>query len=91
MHDLLERTVVSKGIRIGRVIDVILDRVDGDAVGYEIRCDDGRHRFLPRAAATIGEGSAIEIETSLALLDSDELEFYRRRGTTLRTREEPAA
>ena len=33
MHDLLERTVVSKGVRIGRVIDVILDRVDGDAVG----------------------------------------------------------
>jgi hypothetical protein len=91
MHELLERTVVIKGVRIGRVVDVILDRVDGDAVGYEIRCEDGRHRFLPRAAATISDGSTIEIETSLALLDSDELDFYRRRGTTLRTREEPAA
>jgi sporulation protein YlmC with PRC-barrel domain len=90
MEELLERTVVMKGIRIGRVVDVILDRVDGNAVGYEVRCGDGRHRFLPRAAAVISE-SAIEIDSSLALLDSGELEFYRRRGTTLRTREEPAA
>jgi sporulation protein YlmC with PRC-barrel domain len=90
MEELLERKVVMKGIRIGRVVDVILDRVDGNAVGYEVRCGDGRHRFLPRAAAVISE-SAIEIDSSLALLDSGELEFYRRRGTTLRTREEPAA
>jgi sporulation protein YlmC with PRC-barrel domain len=90
MHELLERTVVIRGVRIGRVIDVILDRVNGEAVGYEVRCEDGRHRFLPRAAAVISE-SAIEIDSSLALLDSAELEFYRRRGTTLRTREEPAA
>jgi ABC-type transporter Mla subunit MlaD len=91
MYDLLERTVLIKGVRIGRVIDVILDRANGDAVGFEIRCDDGRHRFLPRAAAAVGEDSTIEIETSLALLDSGELEFYRRRGTTLRTHDEPAA
>jgi sporulation protein YlmC with PRC-barrel domain len=91
MEELLERTVVMKGIRIGRVVDVILDRVNGDAVGYEVRCEDGRHRFLPRAAARISEDPTIEIESTLALLDSGELDFYRRRGATLRTREEPAA
>jgi sporulation protein YlmC with PRC-barrel domain len=91
MEKLLERAVVMNGIRIGRVVDVILDRVDGDVVGYEVRCEDGRHRFLPRAVGTISEGSTIEIDSSLALLDSGELEFYRRRGATLRTREEPAA
>ena len=91
MHELLESTVVMKGLRVGRVVDVILDRVGGKAVGFEVRCEDGRHRFLPRAAATISDDSTIEIGSALAMLDTSELEFYRRRGVTLRTREEPAA
>ena len=90
MKELLERTVVVKGLRIGRVIDVILDSEGRGVIGFEVRCDDGRHRFLPDAAATRGD-SAIEITTPLALLDAEQLAFYRRRGVTLRTREEPAA
>ena len=89
MVELLERIVVIRGLRIGVVIDVILDRVNGAAVGFEVRCDDGGHRFLPRAAAAISE--TIEIESPFALLDAGELDFYRRQGVTLRTREEPAA
>lgn len=92
MEALLERTVILNGIRIGRVVDVILDRVDGEAVGFEVRCEDGRHRFLPRAAAAVSDDSrTVEIKSPLALLGSAELDFYRRRGATLRTHEEPAA
>jgi hypothetical protein len=91
MEELLERPVVINGLRIGRVVDVILDRVKGKVVGFEVRCEDGQHRFLPRAIAAISADSTIEIESPLALLDSGELDFYRRRGATLRTREEPAA
>lgn len=90
MEELLERTVTIRGLRIGRVVDVILDRAGGDVVGFDVRCDDGRHRFLPRAATTTSP-DAIEIDSPFALLDSAELEFYRRRGVTLRSREEPAA
>jgi hypothetical protein len=69
---------------------VILDRENGDVIGFEVRCEDGRHRFLPRAAAT-SRDSIVAVDSPLALLDSDELAFYRRRGVTLRGREEPAA
>jgi sporulation protein YlmC with PRC-barrel domain len=91
MDELLERTVVIRGVRIGRVVDVVLDRVSGEVLGFEVRCEDGRNRFLPRVAAGISPDSTIEIESPFALLDSAELEFYRRQATTLRTREEPAA
>jgi sporulation protein YlmC with PRC-barrel domain len=90
MERLLELMVVVNGIQVGRVVDVILEPNAGGVIGFEVRCADGRHRFLPQAAA-IRHDSAIEIESSLALLDTDQLEFYRRRGTTLRTHEEPAA
>jgi hypothetical protein len=59
-------------------------------IGFEVRCEDGRHRFLPQAAATAHD-LVIEINSPFALLDTDQLEFYRRRGTTLRTREDSAA
>jgi hypothetical protein len=90
VEELLQLSVVVKGLQIGRVIDVILRREGGAVIGFEVRCEDGRHRFLPRAAARQRD-SRIEIDTPLALLDSEQLAFYRGRGTTLRTREEPAA
>jgi hypothetical protein len=89
MKKLLEQTVVMNGIRIGRVVDVILGTED-EVIGFEVRCRDGQHRFLPSAATTRDE-QAIAIESPFALLDADQLEFYRRRGRTLRTRTEPAA
>ncbi len=90
MEELLERTVVIKGLQVGRVVDVILDREGGGVIGFEVRCEDGRHRFLPQAAAT-SHDLVIEIDSPFALLDTDQLEFYRRRGATLRTRQDPAA
>ena len=90
MKDWLWRSVEMNGITVGRVVDVILERENLEVIGFEVRCEDGRHRFLPRAAAAT-DGSVIAIDSPLALLDADQLEFYRRRGATLRSPEEPAA
>jgi PRC-barrel domain len=83
-------SVEMNGITVGRIVDVILDRETKKVIGFEVRCEDGKHRFLPGAAASRSDAT-IAIDSPFALLDSDQLEFYRRRGVTLRTKEEPAA
>ena len=90
MVELLQRTVVLNGIRVGRVVDVLLAPDGETVIGLDVRCEDGRHRFLPKAAAS-ERGKEIQIDSQFALLDTDQLDFYRRRGLTLRTRREPAA
>jgi PRC-barrel domain len=90
MEELLAKTVVMNGLKIGRVVDVLLGEDGETVVGFEVRCGDGRHRFLPRAAAAERD-DAIVINSPFAVLDTDELDFYRARGRTLRTRRESAA
>ena len=90
MHESLWQNVAMKGITVGRVVDVILERKTEKVIGFEVRCEDGRHRFLPQAAVRPGD-SEIEVDSPLALLDTDQLDFYRRRGVTVRGNEEPAA
>jgi hypothetical protein len=85
MHESLWQSVAMNGITVGRVVDVILDRETENVVGFEVRCEDGRHRFLPQAAARRGD-SRIEVDSPLALLDTDQLDFYRSRGVTVRTK-----
>jgi sporulation protein YlmC with PRC-barrel domain len=90
LEELLRQSVLLRGIRIGRVVDVILEPEHKGVIGFEVRCKDGRHRFLPRAAATKRD-DGIQIDSPFGLLDTDQLDFYRSRGLTLRTRDEPAA
>ena len=90
MEDLLQRPVNLHGLRVGHVVDVILDRAEERPLGLEVRCLDGRHRFLPIAAAS-PTGDAVVIDSHFALLDGDELEFYRERGVPLRRDRESAA
>jgi hypothetical protein len=90
MGELLEREVSVNGLPVGRVVDVLLAPDRDTVVGLEVRCNDGRHRFLPKAAAA-ERGDAIAVDSPFALLDTDQLEYYRRNGLTLRTRREPAA
>jgi hypothetical protein len=90
VEELLRQSVLLHGIQIGRVVDVILEPEHDGVIGFEVRCEDGRHRFLPRAATSHGDGG-LEIESPFGLLDRDELDFYRSRGLTLRTRNDPAA
>lgn len=90
MEHLLAQTVEMNGIKVGRVVDVLFGPDGETVVGLEVRCEDGHHRFLPKAAAAEGD-DVIEIDSPFALLDSDQLDFYREQGRTLRTRREPAA
>ena len=83
--DLLNRRVVTRGIELGRVVDVILDEAAKVPVGLDVRCGDGEHRFLPLATATIGEED-IEVASPLTLLETDQFDFYRARGRALRSR-----
>ncbi len=85
MQDLLQRIVRLHGVQVGHVVDVILDSSEEKPMGLEVRCEDGVHRFLPMAAASEA-GKEIVIDSPFALLDSDQLAFYRERGVTLRTR-----
>jgi hypothetical protein len=88
MEKLLERIVRLHGVEVGVVVDVILDSEREEPIGLEVRCKDGRHRFLALASAAPIDGE-LAINSPFALLDGDELEFYRRRGATLRQRGGP--
>jgi hypothetical protein len=90
VEQLLEQPVRLHGVRVGYVVDVILDASEGPPMGLEVRCLDGRHRFLPMAAATPA-GPEVVIDSPFALLESDELDFYRSRGVSLRRGRESAA
>jgi hypothetical protein len=82
--ELLNKPVVMNGIELGRVVDVILDEAGERPLGFDVRCGDGSHRFLPFAAARI-QGKEVEVGSPLLLLERDQLDFYRRRGRALRS------
>jgi sporulation protein YlmC with PRC-barrel domain len=82
--DLLNRSVVTRGIELGRVVDVILDEAGERPIGLDVRCRDGEHRFLALATARIGE-EHIEVDSPLLLLENEQLDFYRSRGRALRS------
>ena len=81
---LLNRRVVTRGIELGRVVDVILAEAS-EPIGLDVLCGDGDHRFLPLAIARVGEDD-IEVDSPLMLLETDQLDFYRTRGRALRSR-----
>ena len=82
--DLLNRRVVSRGIELGRVVDVILAETEELPIGLDVRCGDGEHRFLPLAIAHV-DGADVEVDSPLMLLETAQLDFYRSRGRALRS------
>jgi hypothetical protein len=80
--ELLRRPVLVRGIRLGRVDDVIFDPDGSRVVGFDVLCGDGLHRFLPFPSATL-EGDRLEVRSTLSLLDGAELDFYRRNGRSV--------
>lgn len=88
MEHWLQRPVRLRGVQLGNVVDVILDADARDAVGLEVRCEDGQHRFLPMAAAKLVDRDVV-VDSPFALLDADELAFYRERGIALRDTSRP--
>ena len=65
------------GIELGRAVELIVDLDVRRVLGFEVRCGDDAHRFLPLAAARVRDG---EIATGSSLTLLDELPFYRSRG-----------
>jgi len=75
--DVMAVPVRLHGIELGRSVELIVDRAVRRVLGFEIRCGDDVHRFLPLAATRIHDG---EIATGSSLTLLDELPFYRARG-----------
>jgi hypothetical protein len=79
---LLRRPVRLRGIRLGRPVDLVLDRHPLRVIGVEVLCGDEMRRFLPLGAARVHDDE-IAVASALLLLQEPDLSFYRRRGTTL--------
>lgn len=79
---LLRAPVLVRGIRLGEVQSVLLDPEAPRVLGLDVLCGDGSNRFLPYSIVRLTP-EAIEIESSLTLLDEQELDFYRSRTRTL--------
>ena len=82
--ELLNKRVVTAGIELGRVVDVILDEAADRTIGLDVRCKDGVHRFLPIATVEF-VGDDVVAASPLVLLETDQLDFYRARGRVLRS------
>ena len=81
-EELLRRPVLVRGIRLGRVADVLFDPDGARVVGFDVLCGDDIHRFLPFPAAALAD-AGLEVGSSLTLLDEETLAFYRARGLSL--------
>jgi hypothetical protein len=75
--DVLALPVRMHGIGLGRSVELIVDVGVRRVLGFEVRCGDDTHRFLPLVAAHV-RAAEIAIASPLTLLD--ELAFYRARG-----------
>lgn len=81
--ELLALPVLVRGIELGRVVDIFLDRDVRRAVGFDVVCRDEARRFLPLAAVG-SSGRELTVPSPLVLLDGSELDFYRSRTVALR-------
>jgi hypothetical protein len=82
--ELLNKRVVTSGIELGRVVDVIFDESGENAIGLDVHCKDGENRFLPMATADLRDGD-VAVSSPFLLLESDQLDFYRAKGRALRS------
>ena len=70
------------GIELGRPVDVLLHPTQPQALGVDVLCGDGRHRFLPLSAATVG-ADELAASSPLVLLDLRDDSFYRLEARAL--------
>jgi uncharacterized protein YrrD len=75
------RPVCFADIRLGVVVDVLLDDELRRVLGFDVLCGDRAHRYLPLAACEIQE-AAIAVPSALVLM-RQELDFYRQRARAL--------
>jgi sporulation protein YlmC with PRC-barrel domain len=82
-EELLRLPVRVRGIDVGRVVELLVDQLRLRVLGLDVLCRDEAHRFLPLSAAEISDGK-ITIRSALTLLAEDQLDFYRKRATSVR-------
>lgn len=75
------RPVCYADIRLGVVVDVLLDAELRRVLGFDVLCGDRAHRYLPLAACEVGD-AGISVASALVLM-RQELDFYRERGRAL--------
>jgi hypothetical protein len=75
---LVGRAVMYRDIRLGVVVDALLDGPVRRLVGLDVLCGDGAHRFLPFPACDVVE-SQIAVDSALVFLERD-VDFYRAGG-----------
>ena len=75
------RPVCFADIRVGVVVDVLLDGELRRVLGFDVLYGDRAHRYLPLAACEILEHS-IAVPSALVLM-LQELDFYRQRARAL--------
>jgi len=80
LRELLGRPVMLEDIRLGSPVDAVLDTESLRVVGLEVECRDEVRRFLPLAAARVGE-DRIAVGSALMLLEENVRDFYRRRSS----------
>ncbi len=68
-----------RDIRLGVAVEVFLDPDARRAFGVEVRCGDGRNRFLPLSSCEEAEG-ALSVPSALVLMETA---YYRERGRPL--------
>jgi uncharacterized protein YrrD len=81
---LLRLPIRLRGIDVGHAVDVILDPQGRRVLGLDVLCKDDAHRFLPLTAANVGEDE-ITVASALTMLAADELAFYRKAASTVRS------
>jgi hypothetical protein len=75
---LVGRAVMYRDIRLGVVVDALLDGLVHRLVGLDVLCGDGAHRFLPFPACDVVENH-VAVDSALVFLERD-VDFYRAGG-----------
>jgi hypothetical protein len=78
----LQLPVRLRGIQLGRPIDLLLDHDAWTVLGFVVLCGDESRRFLPFAAAVVGDD---EIAVGSALMLLEDGGFYEQRGVSFRS------
>jgi hypothetical protein len=81
---VLSLRLTTRGIRLGRPIDLILDPALTRVLGLEVACVDGWERYLPWPAVESIDRT-IAVTRPLMILDPHQLDYYRRKGQSFKS------
>jgi hypothetical protein len=73
-----------RGIQLGHAVDLLVDLPSERVLGFDVRCGDEIHRFLPVSAVTV-QDDELTVSSPLTMLEEAQLEFYRDRASALST------